>query len=241
MTPKGIFRGGNMTGYGYKIGRVILPLLLHTAISFGVAFAAGILKSMNGLPGTVGTVLNGSDSTLVTVVTAAVSLPVFWNIWKKDRVQFPLKENKKAVPCWIYATAFLGGILASCAGSYFMDLVGIEQYFSNRVQEELLSAGFWLQVFGLGMIVPILEELLYRGVMYQRLREFLAVKPAIVSAALIFALAHGNMIQFLYALPMALILLLLCEKSGKLTVPILFHMGANLISVFINYYSRFIH
>lgn len=223
-----------MTGYGNKIGRVIWPLLLHTAISIGVAFTAGILKSMNGILGNTDTVLNGSDATLVTVVTAAVSLPVFWNVWKKDRVLFPSASPKKKMPRWFYAAVFLGGILASCICSFLMDRSGIENYFSNRVQEELFSAGFFLQVLGLGMIVPLLEELLYRGVVYQRLREFLKMRPAAVTAALLFALAHGNMIQFLYALPMALILHWLYEKSGNLLSPILFHMGANLISVFVN-------
>lgn len=223
-----------MTEYGRKIGRVILPLLIHTAISLGVAMIIGSLKGVYGFPGADSTTLDRADATLVTVLTAAVSLPVFWKMWKKDREWFPLQTEKKQMPVWFYAAVFLGGIAASCVSSFIMDVVGIENYFSNQVQEELFSAGFLLQVVGLGLIVPVLEELLYRGVMYRRLREFLGVKPAIVTAALIFALAHGNMIQFLYALPMALILHWLYEKGGTLLAPVLFHMGANLISVMVN-------
>ena len=83
MRPPG--DGENMTEYGNKIVRVLWPLLLHTVISTGVAFAAGILKDMNYLPGASGTVLDGTDATLVTVVSAAVSLPVFRNMRKRDR------------------------------------------------------------------------------------------------------------------------------------------------------------
>lgn len=222
-----------MTGTINKVIRVLFPLALHTILSgiaaFGVGWVKDALALLSGRPAT-GVLLNGGDATLVTVVTAVVSLPVFWKMWKRDNISAQIRK----LPWWFYAAAFLGGILASCLSSVIMKYIGIENYFSNQVQEELLSAGFWLQVVGLGLIVPLLEELLYRGVMYHRLREFLDVKPAVVTAALIFALAHGNMIQFLYALPMALILHWLQEKSGNLQVPVLFHMGANLISVVVN-------
>ena len=52
MRPPG--DGENMTEYGNKLVRVLWPLLLHTVISTGVAFAAGILKDMNYLPGASG-------------------------------------------------------------------------------------------------------------------------------------------------------------------------------------------
>lgn len=233
MTPEGVIYS-NMTDYGRKIGRVLWPLVLHTVISALVAFGVGWLKDalalLSGRPATE-VMLSGADSTLVTVVTALVSLPVFWKMWNRS---FSDASETAHTHRWFYVAAFLGGIAASCLSSVIMDVIGIENYFSNQVQEELLSAGFLLQIVGLGVIVPLLEELLYRGVVYQRLREFLDVKPAIVTAALIFALAHGNMIQFLYALPMALILHWLQEKSGSLQASVLFHMGANLISVVVN-------
>ena len=232
MRPPG--DGEKMTEYGNKIVRVLWPLLLHTVISTGVAFAAGILKDMNYLPGASGTVLDGTDATLVTVVSAAVSLPVFRNMRKRDRALTGKTGEKKRISVRMGAAAFFGGIFASCISTALMQGIGLEQYFSNRVQEELFSAGLLLQVIGLGLVVPVLEELLYRGILYDRLKEFLTGKTAAAAAALIFALAHGNMIQFLYALPMALILHWLCEKGGSLTLPILFHMGANLISVFGN-------
>lgn len=201
-----------------KMGiRVLFPLLLHTMISLLVAGCFADLENV----------------TFVTVLTALVSLPIFWKMWNRDREKFLLPEKKQNISLWFYVAAFVGGIGASCVSSLVMKVIRIEVYFSNQVQQELLSAGIWLQVAGLGFIIPVLEELLYRGVVYQRLREFLSIKPAIVTGALLFGLAHGNMIQFLYAFPMALILQWLFEKSGTLTASVLFHIGANLISIII--------
>lgn len=223
-----------MTNYGRNIWRVLWPLLLHTAISFAAAMMIGSIKGVYGVSGMSGSSLERTDATLVTVLTAVVSFPVFLSMWKKDRECFPFPGETKKQPFWFYFLAFLGGIAASCISSILMESIGLKNMFSNQVQEELFAAGSLLQIVGLGFVIPVLEELLYRGVMYHRLREFLDVKPAVVTAALIFALAHGNVIQFLYALPMALILHWLQEKDGKLLAPIAFHMGANLISVIAN-------
>ena len=203
-----------------------MPLLVHLGISFAAVFIAGFLCELWGHGNAM-----EMDAALATTLGAVCSIPVLWKMWKEDRRKNPAFPAQKARTWWFYAGAFLGGILASCAGSFFMERSGIKNYLSNQAQEELFASGFMIQVLGLGIAVPVAEELVYRGLLYQRLREFMSGKYAAGTAALIFALSHGNMIQFLYALPMALILHWLYGKCGSLAAPMLFHMGANLISV----------
>ncbi|MCD7882190.1 MAG: CPBP family intramembrane metalloprotease, partial [Lachnospiraceae bacterium] len=84
---------------------------------------------------------------------------------------------------------------------------------------------------GPGLFVPIAEELIFRGLVYARMRIRLQVGSAAFFSALLFALYHGNPIQAIYAFPMAIVLALLYEHGGKLIYPILFHMGANLAAI----------
>ncbi|MCD7841730.1 MAG: CPBP family intramembrane metalloprotease, partial [Lachnospiraceae bacterium] len=82
-----------------------------------------------------------------------------------------------------------------------------------------------------GLLVPVTEELVFRGLTYRRMRTRMQTYQAVVISALLFALYHGNPIQMLYAFPMALLLALLYEKSGSLVYPILLHIGANLTAI----------
>ena len=84
------------------------------------------------------------------------------------------------------------------------------------------------------ILVPITEEFLFRGLIYQRLKKYIPVWSAVLAGAGIFALYHGNMVQILFAFPMALVMLLAYEKWNSLYVPIIFHMAANLTAVLLN-------
>ena len=129
------------------------------------------------------------------------------------------------------ALCFLGGMAANVLFSYLLQAIAAGGFFSNEVQEQLLRSPLWLQAAGICLLVPAAEELIYRGLFYGKLRNWRihSAAAALLSAAL-FAVGHGNMLQFLYAFPMGL-LLAFCYESGGLLYPILFHVGANLLTV----------
>ena len=97
-----------------------------------------------------------------------------------------------------------------------------EAFFAGQVVYELL---------GSCLLIPIAEELLYRGVVYRRLRLWLGVWPAVAVSALIFGAIHVNLVQFLYAGILGLLLAFLMEKSGFLYAPVLAHIAANVAAV----------
>lgn len=219
-----------MSSEGRNLIRALSPLAVHLGISFIVTV---IFDMIAGSLGTAGT-----DAGARISAVALCSLPVLWRMWKRDRESRPMTVRSRRTRTWLeqvgfYGAAFAGGILLSCAGSFLLRQSGIAGHFSNRAQEELFAAHPAVLLVGLCLLVPLAEELLYRGLFYGRLREFLPRRPAVLCAAVIFAVAHGNMIQALYALPMALVMHWLYETDGCLLAPIAFHMGANLIAVLI--------
>ncbi len=98
------------------------------------------------------------------------------------------------------------------------------------------------------MLTPCLEEVLYRGVVYGRLCDLLLVNHeeqgaeqtqkawknrliAMALSALLFGVLHQNLVQFVYAGALGLMLAWFMEEAGHLYGPLLAHIGANLISV----------
>ncbi len=66
-----------------------------------------------------------------------------------------------------------------------------------------VSAAFWVVLLG-GLMVPLGEELLFRGVGYGSMRRYGPVIATIVSS-LVFALAHGLNVVFLAVLVLAVL------------------------------------
>ena len=155
-----------------------------------------------------------------------------------------VKTNRRGKD--IRKTAYLIGILVLCAvsggilnllWSGILQQLRIQDHFSNAVQEQLFAGQAMVQLLGLGVLVPLAEELIFRGLIYTRIRKRIPAGAAIFFSALLFALFHGNVIQMIFAFPLALILAWLYERSGWFACPLAFHMGANLTAIILNLLS----
>ena len=76
-----------------------------------------------------------------------------------------------------------------------------------------------------------MEEVLFRGLVYNRLKDYNNEWLSMILAAGIFAVYHGNPLQILFAFPMGLLLLAVYEKEGTLMAPIALHMAVNISSI----------
>ena len=82
------------------------------------------------------------------------------------------------------------------------------------------------------LLVPIAEELLFRGLLFGALQRWLSPRWTIVLTAAIFTLVHMQPIYFLPMLPVGLLLGLARQKSGSLALPMVLHIinnGASLL------------
>lgn len=80
----------------------------------------------------------------------------------------------------------------------------------------------------IGIVIPIWEELFFRGFLYKWSRNRLGMWAAISLNALLFGIVHMIPLQMLLAAMMAFALAWIYERSNSLWAPILMHMINNL-------------
>ncbi len=97
----------------------------------------------------------------------------------------------------------------------------------------LFTGQRWQEYILMCIAAPLREELLFRGIIFERLRCVLPFFWAAAGSAAFFGLIHGNLLQGIYAFLMGLILAWLYEKKGRLLEPVIFHSTANLTSLLI--------
>ena len=88
-----------------------------------------------------------------------------------------------------------------------------------------------LELISSALMTPILEELVFRGILFTRLKIMLPKIPAIVVSALIFAAVHFNIVQFIYAFLLGIVLAILMDQADHVYPAIIGHITANLIAV----------
>lgn len=82
-----------------------------------------------------------------------------------------------------------------------------------------------------GILGPIAEELLFRGIFYQSLRQRWGVWLAAVVSALLFAVMHGDWVVGAVAFVLGLVLAWIFEVSGSLWPAIIIHILNNSIRI----------
>lgn len=93
------------------------------------------------------------------------------------------------------------------------------------------AASSIIGILGIVVFAPILEEILFRGMIFNRLREEMNVVVAAIIQAIIFGIMHGNMLQFFYTFALALVMAYVYVKTDSLWMSILVHITYNLFGV----------
>lgn len=98
----------------------------------------------------------------------------------------------------------------------------------QKVADRQYGVAFAMGLVLYGLISPLAEEVVFRGVIYNRLRRLYNPAIGIAVSGLLFGAFHGNLVQGVYGACLGMLMAYLYEKSGKFGVPFLFHAVANL-------------
>lgn len=85
-------------------------------------------------------------------------------------------------------------------------------------------------IIAAGILIPIAEEILYRGILYRFAGRYLGLAGAAILSSLVWAVMHGTGALILPLSAVGILLVLLYESTGTLWAPIAAHVGFNVSS-----------
>jgi membrane protease YdiL (CAAX protease family) len=92
-------------------------------------------------------------------------------------------------------------------------------------------------VFSAVILAPIVEESLFRGILYPLIKQLGFPKTALWGTSLLFALIHGNLMTFVPLTFLALVLTAIYERTDRLIASIATHATFNICNFFILIYE----
>ena len=114
----------------------------------------------------------------------------------------------------------VGAMAGNSAGTYVVD--------------EITAASLPMAAVVYGILTPFAEELVYRGIVFTRLRTAFDPLSGAVISAFLFGLSHGNLRQGIYGSVMGLVFAACYEASRIFAVPFLLHSLCNLTVLVMN-------
>lgn len=124
-------------------------------------------------------------------------------------------------------------LIEGCFGAMF-DAMGIKDGSSVSLP---LDNGWWYvaNLVLLGVLPAICEELIFRGIVFQGLKEKFSPTVSVFLSGLLFALIHQNIIQFIYPFILGCLLAFVFEKTNNLLYSILIHMFNNFTTITLSF------
>ncbi len=177
-------------------------------------------------------------SGLVFIVLSLVIILGFhkkqkWNLGNMFEIR---RRAKKGIPIGIFC--FLCGFLINISMSNLISLIPMPEQWTeanNESVEAILNGNLIAAYLATFVIAPVAEELIFRGVAYNLLRDAIPLKRRasmiisciIVSA--IFGIYHGNILQGIYTFLFSIVLVVIYELTGSIWCSIVTHAGFNSI------------
>ncbi len=224
---------------------LLLPLVLGIIFSYIVVQIAASNGVTAGPGESIGEILFEKYvwfAIITSILTQLVFLLIYFLFHKIEGIKFSASRVSFKNAKWqsVFLSMFVGVLcvcgfvllIEVCLGS-FWDIIGVKS--SGLALPINTPAWLVTNLLLLGVLPAICEELLFRGVVYQGLRERFGVGASVIFSSLLFALMHQNIIQFVYPFILGCVLSITFEKTKNLLYCIIIHMFNNFETVILSY------
>ena len=132
-----------------------------------------------------------------------------------------------------YVLWVIGVCLAGIVLNVILTQIGIAESSEGfeRAQNTLSDGSLVIKILCNCLVIPILEELLLRGIITGQLYLWYGLVPSVFISSIFFGILHNNIVQFIYALVVGIGLGVMYVKTKRLSLCIIAHCLINLIVI----------
>ena len=223
-----------------RIWRIIYPVLMFIGIQIvvgvvielmtAVVFVEGVseygaFRSANPVREFI-----SENTTVIILVCNVITFAVFLPVWLAARNNAQRYKNRDALSLGIVVAGFFAGF--NVAQLLVFGLTDITRFFPayEEVAQTLSGGPVLMQILAVGITAPVVEEMVFRGVIMNRM-HWLPAWASVAIQAILFSVVHFNMFQSLYALAAGVLLGMVYLKYRSLILVIVGHVAFNMISV----------
>ena len=163
-----------------------------------------------------------SKALLIVVITFIIFLLFFIKALKKMNIS----NIKNRINNQDYINIFILGLFISIFFNTFIYTLNSVVHITDAYK--VSSMPFIVSLLSSGILGPILEELLFRAIVYNKLLTFNNHKKACIITSIMFSLIHfPNVITMIYTFILSFIMIYLYDRYKSLHAPIILHIAIN--------------
>ncbi len=171
-------------------------------------------------------------------------LVLLWIIFKMRHKSFAKEIHLKAIGASNIVPLILVGIALQFVATLAVELIPYPEIWiidhQQAMDEAVNLKNIVMTICSVVIYAGVVEEVIFRGLVYTRLKRGMPVVVAAILSSILFGLIHGSPIQVLATILMGLLLVWVFEKFNSIVPCIIVHMANNLTAIVIAWASPII-
>ena len=220
---------------------IVMIVILGFNVIYGCVNLVGKLLTPLGIEGNLMTkkcleLLNNPLMGMILSQSLIFLPALIYIINRKKHIRKILRFNKLNIVTLIALTFFTYTMLPVMSFINMVSMMFVKNKISSTVTEIVGKESLVLGIFAVAVIPAFVEEILFRGILYNTHRK-VSIKKALLLNGLLFGLLHGNFNQFAYAFFMGIVFSLVVEATDTVISTIWCHFlinGNSIISAFLS-------
>lgn len=204
------------------MGKILKWPILYIAVQFGMIFLCAFLFIGLGYNANDFAFFLAKYKIIIALLLGIIFIPLLIHAYHKEKVATKPLQLKDIF------LFFLVGVSLSILFNTFV-------YYLDRVFDFTNLYGkntqFFTNLISVGMIGPILEEYMFRGVVYHECKKQYSNMKSILICTILFTLLHFTFVQMIYAFAFSFILIYVYERYQNIKAPIILHMASNITTM----------
>ena len=217
----------------YFLCQVIAAVMVIFGAQFVLGLRAGMAGNMN--PDTDEIVnrsveMMTSNMGIVLLINAILAMVVFLVVMKIRKHSFLEEVSLKKVSAKTILLAVAVAIGSIAFLNHSLDILPIpESLVEGMIEgnEELSNIPLWQSILATSVVVPILEEIVFRGFMFSRLDKAMPTWIAVIITSAVFGLVHGQALWAVWAALVGVVFNIVRIKTGSILPTMIIHILNN--------------
>ena len=217
----------------YYLSCDITEVILYWLLNMGLSNASAETL-------TLAAKYSGTLQGMIYGIGIVVALSILSKAGRNEITYVPEGKVKRKFKFTDALLLILIALVTSIGLNYLLTITGIAS--SSAAYDSARDAQYSVNIVSAivlyGIVSPCVEEVMFRGILYNRLKRTFPLVLSIVLQALLFGVFHGNIVQGIYGTLMGLLIGYAYERYETFIAPVIIHITANLGVYLITYFMK---
>lgn len=168
---------------------------------------------------------------LLIVISGVLTILFLWVFFTIRKKKFFQETNIRPFAGKYWPAVLIGSVGLCLFVNFGMQLIPIpEEILADYAESSagLMEGPFIMLLLSNTIMAPLVEEILFRGLVFGRLKKAMPMWLALVLSSFVFGLMHGQILWICYTTLVGLVLGLAAWKTDSILAPMFMHFAFNL-------------